>query len=248
MRLHVIMPSYKRADLLRKALHSLYTSAEETFDCFVIDDCTPGTEISRVCSLYPVLYSRSDQNLGTARTVAIGLSQSLVKDLDAVRFLVASDHEFPYGWDKIIQNAVAMFPGLELAAFDHLPGPLWAQKKWHARGKPVWGKARACKLKSVEITCSLPSVIIGADAAKKLMEALSVNPIRKINSENVRDLFLGFWKRRIKSKGRGMFAITGAMIHHVGHGAHPRFDKNHFQYYKEQNRLKIVTARDPARP
>src|SRR5690606_10557528 len=102
---------------------------------------------------------------------------------------------------------------------------LVAQRRWHSMGKPLGvDEARTHVIRYLGITCSLPSVVQGASAAKGLMEALVRPPIRDIPSRNIRDLFLGYWKSRIASKTNGhMYVITGAMLQHIGHGSHPEF-------------------------
>jgi len=252
--MHVIIPAYKRPDFLRKCLNSVFQFSRNS-DCrvMVFDDCSPGKEIRRVCNDFPVIYTRFDQNVGPARAIAVGLSHSVVMEEHVDRFLIASDHYLPKGWFEAVQEAckVARKVGAEVGAFDHYPGPLEAQEKWHKDGRSLTKKARIAFPSKFFLTCSMPSIVCSsAPVISELVNHLLSFHQNGQRSNCIRDAYTGFWKRRCFKRRCPMFAVTGLMLHHMGHSTSSHFVRNeeHMSYYKEQGRLDWVMGKDPARP
>lgn len=75
--LSVVIPSHRRADLLRACLRSLQTHAPADTEIIVCDDGSPAGLVSATAALFPeVLCLRTDTAHGFARTVNAGMAHA----------------------------------------------------------------------------------------------------------------------------------------------------------------------------
>lgn len=90
----VIIPCYRDAGSLARALDSVYAQSREVDEVVVVNDCSPETaEIERILGNYPqVVYAKNTSNCGLAATRNAGVN---IATGDIISFLDADDELHP---------------------------------------------------------------------------------------------------------------------------------------------------------
>jgi glycosyltransferase involved in cell wall biosynthesis len=106
----VIIPCYRDAATLARAIDSVLAQSYPMIEIVVVNDCSPESEeIERVVARYPfVRYLRNASNLGLAATRNVGI---VAANGDYVALLDADDE---YHVDKITVQMAATEPGIAL--------------------------------------------------------------------------------------------------------------------------------------
>src|SRR5690606_1076774 len=92
----IIMPSFKRADRINKAIESIFSQTYENWELIIIDDnSTDNTE--EVIELYAsknprIQYIKLDKNIGASEARNIGIK---VSNGQYITFLDSDDEYFP---------------------------------------------------------------------------------------------------------------------------------------------------------
>ncbi|MCU0641465.1 MAG: glycosyltransferase family 2 protein [Candidatus Margulisbacteria bacterium] len=94
MAVTVVIPAYKCAGTLRRAIDSIVNQTHPVDEIIVVDDCSPdGAEIKKIAENFPrVKYIRNQENLGLAGSRNVGLYAARS---GAVAFLDADDESHP---------------------------------------------------------------------------------------------------------------------------------------------------------
>lgn len=98
-----MIPCYRDAATLGRALNSLQNQTRSADEIIVVDDCSPeSAEIQKVIQLFPgVIYLRNQVNLGLAGTRNLGLSLATG---DVVTFMDADDEAHPQRFEYQIRH------------------------------------------------------------------------------------------------------------------------------------------------
>jgi len=251
MKIHVLIPLYKRYDYFKRCVQSIKLQPRDQTSVIVFSDGESPNYVKSLCKDNKIEYIERKEHRGIAETLSDVLEYSLKKEPVGAQVLIASDHACPSGFFPACKRMSEKVIGkCSLGKIQTSPTPAYfKQGEVARRSQSIGGNYKISVVRDLRCICSMPSIVFNPTASQELIKFLRECKVSGIEGVNIGRLYLTFWSLWYDSHPHDMLSVlTGRGVNHMCdvHPSRGMNSKDIVSYFAETGRAgqKVKTIGD----